>query len=228
MSKLNWRARRGALTGLLTACGMLGLVSTADAATIHACVRSKTGATRIVGANAKCRRGEQKLSWNTTGPRGAAGSTGASGAAGAEGKAGASGQGPDFAAKQEGEQEGPGAAPAVEKLIPPGSYDVSANIVADARSSSPGIAEVLCVLTDTPGTEGTSGAEDIDLIGWDSGLLELSAGSFAAFAPLHLEGALVTKLTSRVGLACGDVGGKGGTLTLGSGHIQALQVTSIL
>ena len=55
---------------------------------IHACVKRTSGATRIVSAKAKCRKGEQKLSWNTSGP---AGPAGRSGATGAEGKAGANG-----------------------------------------------------------------------------------------------------------------------------------------
>ena len=70
-----------ALAGLLLAQG-------AEASVIHACVKRTSGATRIVSAKAKCRKGEQKLSWNTSGP---AGPAGRSGATGAEGKAGANG-----------------------------------------------------------------------------------------------------------------------------------------
>lgn len=63
----------------------------ADAATITACVKKKTGALRLrSGAKAKrkCPKGWSKLRWNTTGPAGKQGAPGAPGAPGLQGPAG--------------------------------------------------------------------------------------------------------------------------------------------
>jgi hypothetical protein len=83
--------------GLLTAAGVslaLGLSTGAEAATVTACVKTKTGDIKIrsgAAAKKKCARGYKKVTWNTVGPKGAAGKTGAAGLAGNAGPAGAVG-----------------------------------------------------------------------------------------------------------------------------------------
>ena len=64
----------------------------ADAATIYACVKKRSGAVRIVSQSAKCKKSELKLSWNTTGRNGANGRSGTNGAQGAAGKEGTRGE----------------------------------------------------------------------------------------------------------------------------------------
>jgi hypothetical protein len=53
-------------TGLALVAGVSAAAAvaagSAQAASIHACVKPKSGTTRIVGAKAKCHHGEQKLS----------------------------------------------------------------------------------------------------------------------------------------------------------------------
>jgi hypothetical protein len=49
---------------------------------VHACAKNRGGAVRLVHGNGKCRRGEQKVAWSQTGPRGAAGNDGTPGPAG--------------------------------------------------------------------------------------------------------------------------------------------------
>lgn len=66
----------------------LAVAPQADAATIYACVKKKSGNARIVSKQAKCKKGETKLSWNTVGPAGKDGLNGASGKEGATGKEG--------------------------------------------------------------------------------------------------------------------------------------------
>jgi hypothetical protein len=61
---------------------VLGLASAASATKIYTCV-NKGGPMRLVGAKAKCKHGERKVSWNTSGPAGAPGATGAAGSPGA-------------------------------------------------------------------------------------------------------------------------------------------------
>lgn len=63
----------------------------ATAATIHACANKQTGAMRVIKASKRCAKSERKLSWSTTGPKGAPGPTGAAGAPGATGATGAAG-----------------------------------------------------------------------------------------------------------------------------------------
>ncbi|MCW3056753.1 MAG: Collagen triple helix repeat protein, partial [Solirubrobacterales bacterium] len=63
----------------------------ADAATIYACFKKRTGAFRIVGKRSICRRGERKLSWNLVGPQGPSGPGGATGPPGPNGVNGVNG-----------------------------------------------------------------------------------------------------------------------------------------
>lgn len=61
---------------------------------VHACYKTKgkaKGSVRLVAKNAKCKRGEKKVSWNATGPSGAAGEPGSGGANGSPGDTGATG-----------------------------------------------------------------------------------------------------------------------------------------
>jgi len=79
----------GAVLGLL-----LALAAQADAATIYACAKKKGGSVRLVTRTTKCRRGENKLQWNSeglAGPRGAAGSQGSAGLQGVQGVQGLQG-----------------------------------------------------------------------------------------------------------------------------------------
>ncbi len=58
---------------------------------VRACVRSATGSVRLVVKTAKCRRGEQSVTWNQRGVGGAAGGVGAAGAKGERGESGPTG-----------------------------------------------------------------------------------------------------------------------------------------
>ena len=64
---------------------------TTTGAVIHACVNKRTGVVRIVGASARCRRGESAIAWNGQGSRGPAGEPGAAGPQGPAGPAGTKG-----------------------------------------------------------------------------------------------------------------------------------------
>jgi len=86
--------RRG--TVVLAAAGALLIAALAaapqaDAATIYTCVK-KNGAVRIVTKKAKCKRGENKLTWNTAGGTGKNGANGTNGTNGKEGKEGKEGK----------------------------------------------------------------------------------------------------------------------------------------
>jgi hypothetical protein len=78
------------VVGLLTAIAMLLAGSAAQASTIYAC-KKKSGSLRLVSKKAKCKRGESKIAWNTTGPAGAKGTNGTNGSNGANGASGKEG-----------------------------------------------------------------------------------------------------------------------------------------
>jgi hypothetical protein len=78
------------------AVGAVVLASTVVAKTsaqarIYACVSNRTGIPRVVGATKHCRRGEHKISWAATAPRGSAGVPGARGPTGLRGPSGPAG-----------------------------------------------------------------------------------------------------------------------------------------
>ena len=79
---------------------------------INACVNKRTGAVRIVSQPGKCKRAEDPLSWNQTGPPGEQGPVGLPGPKGEQGSVGPAGpqgeQGPAGPPGPQGPQGPPG------------------------------------------------------------------------------------------------------------------------
>ena len=199
----------------------------AQASTIHACVKPESGATRIVSAKAKCHRGEHKLSWNTSGPRGATGAQGPTGAQGAEGKAGATGTGATFEAAPVEHQSLPKNAgtPVLSKVLPPGTYVVAAKTTLVDESTAKIFADVFCELADQPGTSGLGESKILDLTGWAGTLGEKETNEFQENTPLVLEGSLSSSVTSTLSMSCVNV--EGPVAQAGFSRMHALTVTSI-
>jgi hypothetical protein len=93
------RLTRRAITALAATAALLtaafAAAPQADASTIYACVKKKSGTARFVSQKTKCRKSETRMSWNTSGTsgkNGANGLAGSQGAAGKEGKEGAPGK----------------------------------------------------------------------------------------------------------------------------------------
>ena len=80
------------VSGGLIVAALFAAAPQADAATIYACKKKSDGTIRLVGKKTRCRRGEKKLKWGTSGRNGrngVNGSNGANGQNGARGPAGA-------------------------------------------------------------------------------------------------------------------------------------------
>src|SRR4051794_41775783 len=78
------------LVGVVAGClAATTLASGRAGGSIYACVKSATGAVRIVDATAPCKSGERRVSWSSAGDRGARGVPGASGPSRLRGVAGA-------------------------------------------------------------------------------------------------------------------------------------------
>lgn len=209
----------------LVACTLFA--SAAGAATIHACVKPKSGATRIVGAKAKCRHGEQKLSWNNEGPRGSAGSGGAQGAPGSAGTNGLNGAGPLFSAVSSKQPHiSSDGTVLVSKVLPPGSYMIWAKTDVFETSTKAELENVTCGLTSHPGTTET---EEGTLLDESISELELGSrgGSFGAATTIPLQGAFTASVTSTVLMSCSIDEGATATDTSLVAQLQALGVTSI-
>jgi len=73
---------------LITAFLASAIIPAAAEDVINACVNKKTGAVRIVSEPGKCKRTEDSLSWNQTGPPGEQGPAGPPGPQGEKGPAG--------------------------------------------------------------------------------------------------------------------------------------------
>jgi hypothetical protein len=95
-----------ALSLALLSALLLAATGSAGAATLNACKNKKTGAIRVVGAKAKCKKSEARLSWSTAGSKGATGANGAKGDKGDKGDAGLKGDKGDKGDK--GEKGDPG------------------------------------------------------------------------------------------------------------------------
>lgn len=217
---------------ILAAAACLVAAPAAGAATIHACVKPKSGATRIVSAKARCRHGEKKLSWSTTGPQGPAGPAGAPGAAGTPG---ASGTGPAFVAgaSETALTEVPSLL--FTKTIPPGDYVLVAPVLLSGHTATAEkLIDVGCFIVDKSGTSLTNSdltGKSTQLAGlgsWESPLAKESASEFRATDTMTLAGALESKATNTVGVACDDVDTSPGvTAAVIFSELVATQVSSI-
>jgi hypothetical protein len=188
------------VTGALAITSLSG-VSPAAAATIHACVKKRSGATRIVKGRARCRKGEQKLSWGTTGPAGPPGTGGGAGKAGVNGANGAVAV---FGASELERQ--PLAlekvAVIVSKVVPPGSYFVSAKTVILAEAEAAASAALSCGITDSPGTAYGPEHTTVDISSWESALNPKGAKEFKLVTTLFAQGTMTSTVTSTLALVC--------------------------
>lgn len=98
------RSISAAFAGAVATATLIGGVSLAvgNNDPFYACVNKKSGSIRMVTAAKACMRSENKVSWNSVGPTGAAGLNGTDGAAGPQGPSGA--QGPAGAIGPQGPQ----------------------------------------------------------------------------------------------------------------------------
>lgn len=220
-------AHAATLGAIITAGALLLATQTAAAGTIHACVKPRSGATRIVANKAKCRHGEQRLSWNTTGPRGPAGADGANGAAGAEGKAGADGTGVLYSASDSEDVKLPsGATTVVKKILPPGSYLAMAKTTMAADGTKAETTESICELADQAGTTGSGESQVLDLVGWEEQLAEKAPNEFGAESPFVLQGPLTSSVTSTLSVICVHI--EGAVPSADITQLDALSVSSVL
>ena len=205
--------------------------ATAAQASIHACVKPKSGATRIVKAKAKCRRGERKLSWSTAGPRGPAGANGANGAngaAGGEGRAGANGVAYVYAISQslaEPKALSTSGTVVLKKVLPPGSFAAIAKTTIVAEAAKAATVDVFCDLFDVPGTTGEGEGELLDLSSWEGPLGEKAAAEFVGETSITLAGTVTSGVTSTLTMTCLNVSGQ--SMKSAIAQMQAITVASI-
>ncbi len=132
-STINRRATIVSLACAALLVGVLAIAPPAHAATLYACVK-KNGNAHIYAKKPRCRKGERRLSWGTSGPAGRDGAQGARGENGVRGEAGAEGE---VAPPQttlwavvniKGELvRGGGATVSATALLEPGAYEVVFN-----------------------------------------------------------------------------------------------------
>jgi hypothetical protein len=200
----------------------------ASTANVYTCVSNKIGAIRIVSAKTKCRRGEHKLSWGSTGPQG---TTGAAGAPGAAGASGANGVGIDYSSFS----FGPDALSVAEtgdivvaKTIPAGTYFVSGKtIIGGVEAKSAVFVVVICELVDSSSTPHVvEPPAAIDIGEW---VQQLSNGGseWEGAATMAMQGQLTTTEPTTLALVCAPVEGtKEATIDAFASQVSALQTTA--
>jgi hypothetical protein len=220
------RGRRGLCVSALALVFFATLaIQAAKASTIHACVKPKSGATRIVSAKTTCHHGEQKLAWSTTGP---AGPRGSAGPQGSEGKAGTNGAGALFSASL-----GPTELKLTEsvtftKTVPPGSYMIWVKSDLVAESNKVGFEESVCLLENRPGTTNTGEPVLLDAGAWAGELGEKEPGEFSGEAAVPMQATLTSAVTSTLSVICfEDHETPGVKVQLARAQLHALAVTSI-
>ena len=225
------RINRRLSTALMLTCGLallgdLAMSSPAGAATIRACVKKTSGVTRIVHGKAKCKHGEQSLSWGTAGPKGA---TGPAGPAGSTGAGGANGTSAGFFASTSSAvtvKELVGTV-LVSKVLPPGSFIVSTKTVLDAESKvSTDVPVVECGMFDQPGTTPPGfGPGLVDAGAFVSPLAKVSVSTFQAFGTLAFLGSVNSTVATTLDLVC--VKGENTKVEATNSQLAAIQVSQI-
>jgi hypothetical protein len=152
----------GAATAVFAAPGTDG--------TISACVKSSTGAMRMVDAGKKCKKGEKLVAWNRTGPGGGAGVAGPAGPGGPAGKPGDAGPRGD---------KGPAGAD--------GAPGVQGKAGPTGAKGNPGI-------QGPPGSGGGAVATPEPAPSQHAGDFRVRIGNGALFAPVSLSGCVERRL----------------------------------
>jgi hypothetical protein len=214
--------------GAVAASALLALVlaPAASAAKIYTCVNDKSGAMRLVSAKTKCRHGERKLSWNTSGPAGAPGATGAAGSPGAPGT---NGVGADYASFTLGPTELAASEVVVTKTIPAGSYFVNAKTVIGATDATTAVfVGVICELVDTSGTVGVVELpQALDLGEWQQQLSNSFGTEYDAATTLAMQAQLTTTEATTLAMVCAAVNGsKEAKFFAVASQLSALQTTA--
>jgi hypothetical protein len=226
------RGRRGLCVSALALVFFATLaIQAAQASTIHACVKPKSGATRIVSAKTTCHHGEQKLAWSTTGqagPQGSAGPHGSAGPQGSEGKAGTNGAGALFSASLGRIELKLTESVTFTKTVPPGSYMIWVKSDFVAESNKVGFEDSVCLLEDRPGTTNTGETELLDAGAWAGELGEEAAAEFFGEGAIPMQATLTSSVTSTLSVTCfEDHETPGVKVQLARAQLQALAVTSI-
>lgn len=234
----NLRMRVATLVGLgVLLMTAFAATAEANATVIYACIAKTSGAARIVSKTAKCKKGESKLSWNAQGPAGATGETGTTGATGKEGSAGKEG-GPGkegtpgkngtngavagFSTVQSGAVSlGSEEELLVEKMLPAGSYLVSAKTEIKDQATSIGFVAVRCEIWDA------STKAELDEAEWAGGVAEFASGKWGGAAALPLQAAITSTSPIELQVWCETTdNGASAVIGAGDGKLMALETSS--
>jgi hypothetical protein len=214
-------------TAILLGCAVpllaaLAAAPQADAATIYACVKKTSGATRIVSRTARCKRGERRLSWSVAGP---AGANGANGAAGANGPGGANGAVAGFLARNAGPTplSGKGLQVLVSKVLPPGSFVFNVKVFLTAHAAAKSTALVECLILDAPGTTAPTTGEPLDAGAWGAVLEAGIPSEFNAYATLPFAAGFSSSVTTTLDLACAG----SASITASFAQLTAIQTSQL-
>ena len=202
------RSTAALLTSGVALIGVLAMTSQAGAATIRACVKKHPAPLESFTARSKCRHGEQSLSWNTAGPKGSTGAPGAKGSNGANGISGANGAVAGFATTNStGVAVSKEGNVLVSKLLPPGSYIVSAKAVLGAKSKkSSDLVTIECAIFDTPGTTPGHEGSPLDLAAWGSPLTKFFTSNYEAITTLPFQTSFSSPVATTIDLVCAGTG----------------------
>jgi Collagen triple helix repeat (20 copies) len=228
-------AMLAAVVGLLL--GVLGVTSSADAATINACYKRSSGVVRILRGVQRCRRHEVRFSWNTQGPAGKNGAAGRTGAKGLTGKTGTSGlKGPAGANGADGAVAGysdaqtaelnitAAAAHVLNEALPAGSYVVSAKVQLSATAKEAAGVDAECKLVLATAT----GESVLDSSGWTAPLVSFTMPEYLGSATVALDSAVNLTAPGSVFVSCETLhaGAKEETVTASKGQLVAVQTAS--
>lgn len=206
--------------GLVLAGGVAYAAIPASDGTITSCyttanvlLGSPKGSLRVVDDAAQCRKTEQALTWNQTGPKGDPGSEGPQGEKGDPGAPGTSTA--LTAAGFANNVANNGTGRVLSKSVPAGAYVVSGSVTLSASGNSASeIPTVACRLI---------GGGRV-LASADASVASIYTGQFQGYISLPLTGTFTPSATSTVALECSQLGTDNVNFT---GDLTMIKVDSI-
>jgi hypothetical protein len=239
---MSTRSLRRVLTALAAGGALIvasfAAASPANASTLYACVK-KSGSAHVFAKKPKCKKGESKLSWNTSGPAGKGGesgkngSNGGNGGNGTNGKDGKDGAVAGYSAVQSSNLDITNAesftqVPGLTKSLPVGSFIAAGRIgISASGEKEKEQANATCEMVNTP-TSGSPLVQEGHFQSWTNNTLVVIIVIHITSGGIPFEMAINNAVPSTLSVKC-DENGRGEKVTMlaEGGSFAAVQVSSL-
>lgn len=236
---MSTRSLRRVLTALAAGGALMAAsfaaASPANASTLYACVK-KSGSAHVFAKKPKCKKGESKLSWNTSGPAGKGGENGKNGGNGGNGSNGSNGKDgavAGYSAVQSADLDITNAesftqVPGLTKSLPAGSFIAAGRVdITAIGKKEKEQANATCEMVNTP-TSGSPLVQEGHFQSWTNNTLIFPIVIHVTAGVIPFDMAIDNAVPSTLAVKCDENGrGEEVTMTAARGSLTAIQLSSL-